>query len=71
MLEALVRQRRDPQWQRENGRYIPNPATWLDQGRWEDEPAQVGEVQQHGAPMGAVMREAVRKRMAEKVTVDS
>ena len=25
------------QWQRENGRYIPNPATWLNQRRWEDE----------------------------------
>ena len=21
----------------ENGRFIPNPATWLNQGRWEDE----------------------------------
>jgi len=25
------------QWQRENGRYIPNPSTWLNQGRWDDE----------------------------------
>ena len=25
------------QWQRDNGRYIPNPATWLNQGRWDDE----------------------------------
>ncbi len=25
------------QWQRENGRFIPNPATWLNQGRWEDD----------------------------------
>lgn len=25
------------QWQRENGRFIPNPATWLNQKRWEDE----------------------------------
>jgi hypothetical protein len=23
---------------RENGKYIPNPATWLNQKRWEDEP---------------------------------
>jgi hypothetical protein len=27
------------QWRRENGRFIPNPATWLNQGRWDDEPA--------------------------------
>ena len=28
---------RNPQWQRDNGQYIPNPATWLNQSRWEDE----------------------------------
>ena len=25
------------QWQEDNGKYIPHPATWLNQGRWEDE----------------------------------
>lgn len=25
------------QWQKEGGRYIPNPATWLNQERWNDE----------------------------------
>lgn len=24
-------------WKEQNGRFIPNPATWLNQGRWEDE----------------------------------
>ena len=38
LLEALERQRGDPQWQKENGRFIPHPVTWLNQGRWEDEP---------------------------------
>ena len=28
------------QWQRENGQYIPYPATWLRKRRWEDEPEQ-------------------------------
>jgi hypothetical protein len=26
------------QWLREGGRFIPNPATWLNQERWGDEP---------------------------------
>lgn len=26
---------------REGGKYIPNPATWLNQGRWQDEPPAV------------------------------
>lgn len=38
LLEALERQRGDPQWQKEGGRFIPHPVTWLTQGRWEDEP---------------------------------
>ncbi len=25
------------QWQRDEGQYISNPATWLNQGRWDDE----------------------------------
>lgn len=37
LLAALERQRADPQWRRENGRFIPHPVTWLNQGRWEDE----------------------------------
>jgi hypothetical protein len=34
---ALERHRQCEQWQRDNGQYIPNPATWLNQRRWEDE----------------------------------
>ena len=37
LLTAIDRQKRGDQWSRDNGRYIPNPATWLNQGRWEDE----------------------------------
>ncbi|MBX5476780.1 MAG: hypothetical protein IRZ18_06625 [Clostridia bacterium] len=37
MLEALARQRASPQWTKDDGAYIPYPATWLNQARWEDE----------------------------------
>lgn len=37
LLTAIERQKCGSQWSRDNGRYIPNPATWLNQGRWEDE----------------------------------
>jgi hypothetical protein len=38
MLNAISKQIQfDPQWQKDNGQYIPNPATWLNQKRWEDE----------------------------------
>lgn len=37
IMEVLQKAVRCEQWVRENGRYIPNPATWLNQRRWEDE----------------------------------
>lgn len=37
LLAAVERQKMSDQWRRENGRYIPNPSTWLNQERWEDE----------------------------------
>jgi hypothetical protein len=37
MLKAIEVQKQSAQWQKDNGQYIPNPATWLNQERWEDE----------------------------------
>lgn len=37
ILSAIETQRRSRRWQEEEGRYIPNPATWINQGRWADE----------------------------------
>lgn len=37
LLTAIERQKCSSQWSRDNGQYIPNPATWLNQRRWEDE----------------------------------
>ena len=38
MLAALEWQTQQPDWLKEGGRYVPNPATWLNAGRWQDEP---------------------------------
>ncbi len=37
MLKALKEQKKSEQWQKENGRFIPNPATWLNGGYWDNE----------------------------------
>jgi hypothetical protein len=44
MVEAVHRQCRDPDWIKDGGKYIPHPATWLNQGRWDDEPVNVPRV---------------------------
>ena len=40
MLKALAEQKQSEQWRRDNGKYIPNPATWLNGGYWDNESAQ-------------------------------
>lgn len=37
IIASVEKAKRTEQWQRENGRFIPNPSTWLNQGRWDDE----------------------------------
>lgn len=37
MLSAIRKQKGWEQWTRDNGKYIPHPATWLNQGRWDDQ----------------------------------
>jgi hypothetical protein len=37
VLGALHWQVESDQWSKSNGQFIPNPATYLNQGRWQDE----------------------------------
>jgi len=42
VLSAIENQKTWEQWQKDEGQFIPNPATWLNQGRWDDEPPEGG-----------------------------
>lgn len=37
LVPAVETQKQSRQWQKDDGQYIPNPTTWLNQGRWDDE----------------------------------
>jgi len=37
ILTKISQQKKTDEWTRENGRFIPHPATWINQRRWEDE----------------------------------
>ena len=37
ILKAVARQSGSDAWRKDGGQFIPNPSTWLNQGRWEDE----------------------------------
>jgi hypothetical protein len=37
MLEAIERHKKSKQWMKDGGQFIPYPATWLNQERWNDD----------------------------------
>ncbi|BDT68536.1 hypothetical protein os1_27190 [Comamonadaceae bacterium OS-1] len=37
ILLALASQKQSPDWQKDGGKFVPHPATWLNGKRWEDE----------------------------------
>ncbi|MDY0174200.1 MAG: DUF4373 domain-containing protein [Bacteroidales bacterium] len=37
ILQAVEKHKQSEQWTKDNGQFIPNPSTWLNQGRWDDE----------------------------------
>jgi hypothetical protein len=39
VIAALAWQVQQDNWLVEGGRFVPNPATWINQGRWQDEPS--------------------------------
>ena len=42
MIAAVEAQKQGRAWTKDHGAYIPNPATWINQGRWEDEVTMIG-----------------------------
>lgn len=40
IMEALRRVKASAQWQKDDGQFVPYPATWLNQERWDDEVGQ-------------------------------
>ena len=57
MLSALNKQKVSEQWTKDGGQFIPHPATWINQRRWEDEPL---------APAPQVPRKVVQEQVYEQ-----
>ena len=76
LLSAIDQQKSSEQWTTDNGRFIPNPATWLNQGRWEDELAAPESkyhakpgygVQRHGDKLTDLERQAIARMMEDDI----
>lgn len=68
LLTAIERQKCSEQWSKDNGQFIPNPATWLNQERWNDELPEAKNTGNY-APgernLDADEQEAIRRMMLE------
>lgn len=60
IMQAVTAAKKSEEWTREGGRFIPNPSTWLNQGRWDDEltPTVVYNQQEGGQNRGQYSRPA-------------
>lgn len=67
ILKAVEAQKASAQWTKEDGRFIPNPSTWLNQERWCDElPNQAGYTASAGEWIpGEAELDAIRRIMKE------
>jgi hypothetical protein len=54
ILSALEWQKNCDQWKKDHGQYIPNPSTYLNQSRWEDEPIKQPATNSHESVLSGV-----------------
>lgn len=67
LLEAIAQQKQSAQWTKDGGAFIPNPATWLRQQRWEDRLPYAGGVPKGASGyLGEAEKENIRRLLAEE-----
>lgn len=65
MLAAIALQKTSRDWVKDDGQYIPHPASWLNAARWEDEPTTPALVSVVGTSTQAaaeIVKAALRKQ---------
>ncbi len=66
IVKALKIQKVSEDWTKENGRYIPNPSTWLNQGRWDDELREIQPEHNSIKPITYAQAQDAERRMTAK-----
>lgn len=69
IMAALEQHKRSDQWTRDGGQYIPYPATWLNQRRWEDEGITQTPPEPPKNPEGPAYRKETDPETGEEVIV--
>jgi hypothetical protein len=66
LLAAIEEQKKSTQWTKDNGQFIPHPATWLNGKRWEDQLPQSTEIPKGASGhLGEAELEAIQRALRE------
>jgi len=57
---ALAWQRQQDGWLKDGGQFIPNPATWINAGRWQDEPTTTPRLSEKTIAIGRATEEFLK-----------
>lgn len=60
MLAVLAWQKQQETWVKDGGQFIPHPATWLNQGRWKDEPSTAPRLNRASVALGMAAQEFLK-----------
>jgi hypothetical protein len=66
MILAIENFTESEQWKKDGGQYIPNPATWLNQKRWEDEVPPEDKISKLNPAQQAVVKAMQNRLQKEK-----
>lgn len=68
LLEALEQHKKSSQWCKDNGQFIPHPATWLNGKRWEDQmPMDASVPKGASGVLGAAELEAIQRTLSQDI----
>jgi hypothetical protein len=66
LSNAIEQQKESAQWSKDNGQFIPYPATWLNGKRWEDEVVMTGNAQMGArGHLGSAEKAAIQRMLDE------
>jgi len=64
---AVERQKKSDQWQKDSGQFIPMPATWINQERWDDEGTAVPVIHKPRSDPKAAIRDRAIAEIMERL----
>ena len=67
LIGAIEMQKKTAQWTKDNGQFIPHPATWLNGKRWEDTPIDAAGVSESSRKPDADEIRAIQRMMGGSI----